>query len=721
MRPIAIVLLMTVATVCHADPTSELWGADGSTWSAKGRLPDFSFAGYRRGEVTLPSEPVTHTVLDFGAIPNDDLDDSDAFLKAIEAVNHGVLLVPEGRYIISKMLVISKPGVVIRGEGPDKTTLYFPIPLNDIKPNWGATTGGQRTSNYSWSGGFLSITGSFQRKLLSSIDAVATRGDYQIQVADASALSVGQEIEIRLEDIADNSLANHLYSGDPRTPLGKLNGRVRASLVTRITAINGETLTFDRPLRFDIEARWTPGVYRFEPTVTDSGIESLRFEFPNTPYEGHFTELGFNAFALGQVAHCWVRNVHIHNADSGGFVSGNFNTVDSVTYTSERRMDKNRQSAGHHGLTNGGDDNVFSNFDFQSLFIHDITVSRSSGNVQKNGRGIDLALDHHRHAPYENLFTNIHTGAGTRVWRSGGGSDLGAHCAARGTFWNITADNPIEAPDSKFGPWSMNLVGVQMNQDDVTRPDERWYEHSQGEAVLPVDLHAAQLQRRMGNPLQTALSTVDGFTSLFSGTDFTGWEGNLEFFRIEDGAVIAGRLTERIPRNEFLCSTEEYGDFELRLQVKASQADVNGGIQIRSQRVPNHHEVSGYQVDTGLIGAKVLRNMVDEATAEAAHVQTEGSSTIWGSLYDESRRNRFLAIGDQATVPESVRPTEWNDFVIRCEGPRIQIWVNDVQTVDFTEADDSIPRTGIIGLQIHSGPAVEIGYRNIEIKDLSTD
>ncbi|PCH62292.1 MAG: hypothetical protein COC09_08785, partial [Gammaproteobacteria bacterium] len=86
------------------------------------------------------------------------------------------------------MLVINKPDLVLRGEGPDKTTLYFPIPLNDIKPNWGATTSGQRTSNYSWSGGFISIRGSFQRKQLTAITATANRGQHVITVSDASSL-----------------------------------------------------------------------------------------------------------------------------------------------------------------------------------------------------------------------------------------------------------------------------------------------------------------------------------------------------------------------------------------------------------------------------------------------------------------------------------------------------------------------------------------------------
>ena len=493
---VAVSLLLEFGSA-HGAVYSALWGEDGGLWSPEGRLPDFSFAGYRRGEAPLPAPAVTHNVRDFGALGDGERDDSSAFLRALAEVSSGVILIPEGRYVIKEMLIIDKPNLVLRGEGPDKSILFFPTPLNEIHPNWGATTSGQRTSNYSWSGGFVSIRGDFQRAPLTEIREPAKRGQNVIQVADATMLTVGQEIELWLQDDAENSLANHLYSGDSRISLEKLRGRTHASLVTRITAIRGNAVTFDRSLRFDVEARWKPVVNRFAPTVTESGIESIRFDFPNTPYQGHFTELGYNAFAISQAAHCWVRNVHVHNADSGGFISGIFNTVDGVVYTSNRERDRFRNSTGHHGLTNGGDDNVFSSFDFQTEFIHDLTVSRSGGNVHANGRGENLALDHHRHAPYENLFTNLDVGLGTRVWLCGGGADLGANCGARGTFWNIRAKNTLRAPMKSFGPWSMNFVGVQMDVPNQSNPGERWYEHSSSAQVQPQDLHQAQLDRRL--------------------------------------------------------------------------------------------------------------------------------------------------------------------------------------------------------------------------------
>jgi hypothetical protein len=183
---------------------------------------------------------------------------------------------------------------------------------------------------------------------------------------------------------------------------------------------------------------------------------------------------------------------------------------------------------------------------------------------------------------------------------------------------------------------------------------------------------------------------------LFDGRTFNGWEGDTQkSFRIEDGAIVGGNLKESIPRNEFLCTTLPYANFVLRLECKLVGPG-NAGIQIRSQRVPNHHEVSGYQADMS-------------AGADGGY---------WGCLYDESRRNRMLAKPEREVIQKALKPDDWNRYEIRCEGPRIRLSVNGVQTVDYTETDGKIPATGIIGLQIHGGPPSEAWYRNITIEQL---
>ena len=183
-----------------------------------------------------------------------------------------------------------------------------------------------------------------------------------------------------------------------------------------------------------------------------------------------------------------------------------------------------------------------------------------------------------------------------------------------------------------------------------------------------------------------------GFQSLFDGKTFDGWHGNEKIFRIEDGEIIAGSLTEKVERNEFLRSNKEYDDFELKLEFKLLGDKTNAGVQIRTAEIPDHHEVSGYQADLG--------------------------TGYWGCLYDESRRKKILA-GPPAELRDlPVRMNDWNSYRIRCEGPRIRIWINDVQTVDFTEADPQIPLKGIIALQIHGNLVNEAHYRNVRLREL---
>ena len=179
---------------------------------------------------------------------------------------------------------------------------------------------------------------------------------------------------------------------------------------------------------------------------------------------------------------------------------------------------------------------------------------------------------------------------------------------------------------------------------------------------------------------------------LFDGKSLDGWEGDLSFFRVAAGAIVAGSMEKAIPQNEFLRCTRAFGDFTLRLKVRLVAEKGNGGIQLRSQRVPGSREMAGYQADV--------------------------ATGYWGGLYDESRRATFLGKApDPAAIAAILKPDAWNDYLIQCKGPRITLTLNGTTTVDFTETDPAIPRTGHIALQIHAGPPSEVWYKDIEIEE----
>jgi len=182
--------------------------------------------------------------------------------------------------------------------------------------------------------------------------------------------------------------------------------------------------------------------------------------------------------------------------------------------------------------------------------------------------------------------------------------------------------------------------------------------------------------------------------SLFDGKTLKGWsvqEKEAWMWKVKDGAIVGGSLEKKVPHNTFITTEKRYKDFELTLQVKVEGEKPNAGIQIRSERIKDHHEMIGYQADVG--------------------------PGWWGKLYDESRRRKVMGNWVSKEAAKAAREG-WNDYKIRCEGKRVRLWVNDILTCDYTEKDESIPLEGYIALQAHSGPPFEASYRKIVITEL---
>ncbi len=204
-------------------------------------------------------------------------------------------------------------------------------------------------------------------------------------------------------------------------------------------------------------------------------------------------------------------------------------------------------------------------------------------------------------------------------------------------------------------------------------------------ALVPCDLPAAE-------PVPPVQAKA---TPLFDGKSLAGWEGNPAIWRLENGVITGGSLTEKVERNEFLATTRDFANFIIRFKIKltGSEGFINSGFQIRSQRVPNDSEMIGYQCDAG-------------------------DPTWWGSIYDESRRNKLMAQSDMKTLEPVLKRNDWNDYVIRADGPRITTWINGVMGVDYTEADPAIVQTGKMGIQVHGGGKALVQVKDISIEEL---
>ncbi len=466
---------------------SKLWGVNGEEWTPASRLPDFSFAGYRCGGTPVPDIPVATDATKHGAKGDGSADDTEAIQAAIDATPRGAVLLPAGRYVVTRELTIRTGGVVLRGEGPGRTVLVCPKSLAEVH---GAAVVDATKSKWAFSGGFVTMRGSSHGSRAADVAEPAKRGDTAIVLSDAAAFKPGDFIRLTMNNAA--SLGRHLH-GD-RFDAGEATFKEKKMFmdwVARVVAVDGRRVTLDRPLRLDLRPEWEPAAWTWIPQNEDMGVEDLSFEFPGVPKKPHLLEEGFNAIQMSGVVNGWVRNVEFLDCDNGILAGGcRFCLVENVRFTNPRRKDP----SGHHAMwaTGAAQDCLFTRFEIATRFVHDLTVEGiATGNVFSNGRAEQLTCDHHSNAPYENLFTNLDAGDPSRLYVCGGRGDRGPHTGIHTTFWNLRGKGTFAKPPD----WPrINLVAVGDTRGGGKGGDA-WIEPVRD--LTPANLHEAQLARRL--------------------------------------------------------------------------------------------------------------------------------------------------------------------------------------------------------------------------------
>jgi PKD repeat protein len=230
-----IIIVSVLLLSCPAHEVNEhsaLWGREGEKWVPNGRLPNFSNAGYRRGDQPIPSPPVTKNVKQFGAKGDGVADDTAAFRHALHS--GGVIFVPEGRYRITDQLQLGS-NTVLRGADQDKTVLFLPYSFEDIRGALQTSHGG---SKYSWGphliegrGEYIGVeqltvafaetkySGHLQEKGYNAIALVATHSwvrqvtiinaDHGVYVMEGSRFVTVADVRLAVTGVRSSGIAGH--------------------------------------------------------------------------------------------------------------------------------------------------------------------------------------------------------------------------------------------------------------------------------------------------------------------------------------------------------------------------------------------------------------------------------------------------------------------------------------------------------------------------------
>ena len=205
-----------------------------------------------------------------------------------------------------------------------------------------------------------------------------------------------------------------------------------------------------------------------------------------------------------------------------------------------------------------------------------------------------------------------------------------------------------------------------------------------------------------------------GYQSIFDGRSMKGWDGDPEFWRIENGELVGQTTTDKQPKqNTFLIwRGGSPADFELKLEFKLT--GFNSGIQFRSIELPDiKWAMKGYQADmdgqqqyTGQIYEERGRGFL-AMRGQFTHILENGKPALVGSL------------GDGNQLKELIHGDGWNDLHLIARGNTLVQLLNG-RLMSMLIDDDPAGRRmdGLIGIQVHKGPPMKIEVRNVRIKKL---
>ncbi len=210
-----------------------------------------------------------------------------------------------------------------------------------------------------------------------------------------------------------------------------------------------------------------------------------------------------------------------------------------------------------------------------------------------------------------------------------------------------------------------------------------------------------------------------GFVSLFDGKSLEGWHAeDMSYWSVKDGAI-TGIISAEHPlaRNYYLVwQGGKLADFELVLRHRvlcAKDELVNCGFQFRSEMFDGEikQDCKGYQVDNQTKTPWLVRLYDEWGRHDLA---LRGESTVFEA--DGAKKVSPLT---EAAGEAWFRLDEWHEYHLICRGNRITLKIDGKLAAEVVDGDpNQADLSGILGLQLHSGPPMTVQFKDIFLKKL---
>jgi hypothetical protein len=225
-------------------------------------------------------------------------------------------------------------------------------------------------------------------------------------------------------------------------------------------------------------------------------------------------------------------------------------------------------------------------------------------------------------------------------------------------------------------------------------------------------------------------SKETGFISLFDGNSLAGWEGDSTYWRVEGGNIVGEITPETILKNNsfLIWKGGEPSDFELKLEVSITK-NGNSGINYRSERFTElPFALRGYQADIDGKNSYTGQNYEERKRTTLAYIgqkTTIDPQTPAGELRDNIERNAWKGLrvteelGDADSLRKLIKSEDWNMIHLVVQGNVMKHFVNGVLISEVVD-QDTVNRSmrGLLGIQVHVGPPMQVKFRNIQLKEL---